>query len=478
MRPLPPVLTPRVRQPSPREYYRETAVRRQLIEYCGGNGLDPATCTAQYVVASSLATQGLGIPQEQDVFPPSEADMFLDRGEDLYRSLWDSASTIGIMDIDYQNLDFPSYGMDDPWHCFSSLEPVFQAARHTMKESGISYLALMTGQGYHLVFRVPDSPSDEGLTRELQGLSRVLPTLEAKYAYDHPFTAGTVPREKGLRHQSMGLLMEYLCHLTLQKVYLKTGFPAVVGGQRVGTSRKGRESASLDLSAYGDPLFMRYTRCSFSLYHKGVRPGTTVTCLPREDQTVRRMLSVRGDLALAGDHARGASAAIPDAGAGVSRLIRQYKASRLRRFHAYYESGRQDDPRDWPETYDRTDLSRFSPCVAWPLLCPNSILPQPSNMQNVARVLVSAGWHPRSVAGLIRSKFERDYAWGQNWLYYDAATRADFYVRVFCGLVATGMDDLRDLNCVSHQEKGCCPRPWCGFNLADYKEPLKQALSV
>jgi hypothetical protein len=54
-------------------------------------------------------------------------------------------------------------------------------------------------------------------------------------------------------------------------------------------------------------------------------------------------------------------------------------------------------------------------------------------MRAVALGLWEKGWHPRSIAGLIRSKFERDYGWGAYWYRYDAAARADFYVRVLCG---------------------------------------------
>ena len=54
-------------------------------------------------------------------------------------------------------------------------------------------------------------------------------------------------------------------------------------------------------------------------------------------------------------------------------------------------------------------------------------------MRAVVLDLWQKGWHPRSIAGLIRSKFERDYGWGTYWYRYDAAARADFYVRVLCG---------------------------------------------
>jgi hypothetical protein len=50
---------------------------------------------------------------------------------------------------------------------------------------------------------------------------------------------------------------------------------------------------------------------------------------------------------------------------------------------------------------------------------------------------VESGWHPRHVAGLIRSKFERDYGWGDHWLDYSPAMRADFYVRIFASTAAS-----------------------------------------
>jgi hypothetical protein len=39
---------------------------------------------------------------------------------------------------------------------------------------------------------------------------------------------------------------------------------------------------------------------------------------------------------------------------------------------------------------------------------------------------------------------------------HDAATRADFYVRIFAGQFAAGVDDLVDFNCSSIREKGLC----------------------
>jgi hypothetical protein len=73
--------------------------------------------------------------------------------------------------------------------------------------------------------------------------------------------------------------------------------------------------------------------------------------------------------------------------------------------------------------------------------------------------MLALGWHPRHIAGYIRSKYEKDYNWGVHWSKYDPGTRADFYVRIFTGLFVLGSDDLVDFNCKSMMEKGYCFPP-------------------
>jgi hypothetical protein len=81
---------------------------------------------------------------------------------------------------------------------------------------------------------------------------------------------------------------------------------------------------------------------------------------------------------------------------------------------------------------------------------------KPAGIQHVVRALISKGWHPRHIAGLIRSKYERNYGWGREWFVYDAATRADFYTRIFAGAIELGLDDLSDFDCVSAKKKRYC----------------------
>jgi hypothetical protein len=83
--------------------------------------------------------------------------------------------------------------------------------------------------------------------------------------------------------------------------------------------------------------------------------------------------------------------------------------------------------------------------------------------------MLALGWHPRHVAGLICSKYKRNFDWTQ-FADVDPGTRADFYTRVFSGLFAAGTDDLVDFNCVSAQEQATCTFSKCGFNLVNFKE--------
>jgi len=454
-------------------YYLSPPVQARMIEYCGGFDGRPETATARFIVGDGETVAGLGIPPREAVAHPGALENLCRRGADLFRSLWDNHSALVVLDVDYENIDNVDEAFHHPAATFRKLEPVFNSVEKTLSDYHIQHMALMTGQGYHFAWRIPDGASVEA---RLQRLAILPPTLEAKYLHDHPLTEDLVPVSKGYDHAGLGLLLEYLTHRVLLRAYAASEIPVVATGLVVGSRGNGREAVSIDLSAYGDPLYLRYTRCAFSLYRKRSLPNLVTVSLPRRQQVLEDMLAARNSLDLAAEFASTATALIPDSAEGTNRLLEEYLASGLRRFHEDFQAFAPDEPASWPSGYDRLDLETLPPCVAWPLSFPNDAVAKPTNIQNISRVLVATGWRPRSVAGLIRSKFERDYNWGINWLNYDAAARADSYVRLYCGLVNAGLDGLRDFNCISHQEKGFCPKPWCGFSLGDFREPLLKAL--
>ena len=53
-----------------------------------------------------------------------------------------------------------------------------------------------------------------------------------------------------------------------------------------------------------------------------------------------------------------------------------------------------------------------------------------------------------------------------------ARTRAEFDVRVFAGLIAAGLDEMVDFNCVSAREKNICPDAGCLHDLRIDRERL------
>jgi hypothetical protein len=232
---------------------------------------------------------------------------------------------------------------------------------------------------------------------------------------------------------------------------------------------------SIDLSFAGDPLDIRHMRVAFGGYqlHR-FRPdiyGPDVSALdplvtvPRGnlpfDDLLCRYRGPEGAAVLAA----ASPARMPDAAGGLTALTDAYERSSLARFHGAFYATRPHGPEAWPDTYDRFELMALPPCVAAPLLEPNDRLLKPEYLQHVTRFLLSEGWAPRHVAGLIWSRYAKDFGWGDRWNYLSPLARADFDVRVFAGLVMTGLDRGVDFNCRSAQEKQLCPTAACSRDL-------------
>jgi hypothetical protein len=166
---------------------------------------------------------------------------------------------------------------------------------------------------------------------------------------------------------------------------------------------------------------------------------------------------------------------IPKRETGIKHLLNEYLGSPLRQFHEYFYSVQHDAKDTWLHTYDRTSMASLPPCARHVATWPNHLLLKPAGMQLITRCLLSAKWHPRHIAGFIRSKFENPaFNWGVNWGDYVPAIRADFYTRLFAGLHATGRDPLIDLNCTSTREKGFCIN--CENNEKVTLEPIRKLL--
>ncbi len=451
------------REPSSRlaAWYRRAAVRSRIAEYCGGSMAPPAA-SCVHPIAGYGGVRRLSEPDGGPVAgPASMVGALFAQGADVCRSLADNQGTLFHLDLDYTSPSDPSEPFRRPQRVFARLEPVYRDALERLARYSVHPLSLMTARGYHLVFRVRrGSP----FHRSLCEIGMVNESLRARYGRQEGGLPGAL--DMGRAHEGAGRLAEHLGHEMLYGLRGRTTVPVTLAD--VPPSGRG-PFICLDLSAYGDPLFGRYIRCAFSSNQKAWMGGLVpqrpfVLVLPRR-RSYAEVLEAREDPAAAARLARVENAAIPNAPAECLAWVNDYRGSALARFHDAFERGPQMQRADWPYSYDSLDLRAFPECVRRALETPNPTLLAPVFLRTVTLALWALGWHPRSVAGLIRSRFEANHGWSGYWSRYDAAARAEFYVRVLSGAVAAGLDAPSDFTCESQALRGACAQQACGHDL-------------
>lgn len=445
--------------------YDDPTVRRRLVEFLGGDSLAHAT-------AAYLTHPDGHAFQLKELRPSSELDWFLDHDLDVARSLADRASLLLHLDVEYVNFDSPLEAYVDPWRAFDLQEPAIRVIESLLLEWDIRPLHIVTGQGHHFVWRIPLASETA-----LRMMSLCPDTDLAAACSDRApvaFRLDITP-EAQRAFSALSLIMEYVAHRVKQRSAPLCELPVELTAVHVGPGKSGmREIVSIDISEYGDPLHTRMIRLPFTRYLKPWVSGDVessgmseeipaIITVPLHEMDVRQAITMRQVEAEVLELAHRACARIPLQTEGTSRLLEEYLASDLRKFHECFYATQHDPKNRWHETYARTPLSSLPPCCSSLIEYPNDRLLKPAGMQLVTRCLMAAGWHPRHVAGLVRSKFEDpSFGWGVDWAIYDPATRADFYCRVFSGLYETGVDELVDFNCASTREKGFCFPPGSG----------------
>lgn len=451
-------------------YYSNPNVRARLIEFLGGASLEQAT-------GVFITPNGHAVPQWYNPRPIRDLWQCLKEEPEIGRSLWDRKSLIAHLDIEYVNFDHPAEPYLEPTRTFQIQRSVVQSIQRVLLQHGIAPLHLLSGRGHHFVWQMTYRSA---ATAMLAHIGRVPETLSARYAQPQPPENELVDPVLGKAFAGLGQVLEFVAHCVLDASQSDCEIPIELTAVEAGPDDHGREVVSIDLSEYGDPLFTRSMRMPFSVYlkpHHGFLKAMTdnlpvMFVIPLHEmddqQGLRAMRNVEEVVQLA----RVASVRIPEQSAGTENLVASYLRSGLFRFHEYFYAVQQDAPDSWPATYDRTPLDTLPACSRRILQEPNDWLLKPGGIQHIVRTMLALGWHPRHVSGLIRSKYERDFGWGGQWYLYDAATRADFYVRLFSGLLATAKDPLIDFNCRSTQEKGYCPAVECHDNLLRLRERL------
>jgi len=450
-------------------YYAKPAVRTRVAEFMGGSTFEDAT--AKYVAASDFQSFRPGLR------PTREAGLCLDQGAEISRSLWDRSALLADLDIEYVNFDFPGEAYLRPERVFALQQPAVEATEEILRGFGISPLHTLSGRGHHFIWQVSmDSKAFDRLMELGCGpQSSSAPNLDLEGYGDEP-----VPVWLAGAFMGLSLAMEYLAHLIKERSAHQSKIPVEFTAVETGPSGCGREMLSIDLSEYGDPLQSRGVRVPFGAYLKPwqqremvgdeiIRNLPLLVSVPMQDGLDETLAAMR-DLEKAAVLAETARTRIPEQSPGMEALLNGYGGSSLRSFHDFFYSTRHEPEESWPSTYDRVPLDILPGCVRHALVHPNDLLLKPHGMRLLTRTLLALGWHPRHIAGLIRSKFDRDFQWNDQWKGYSPGMRADFYTRIFSGLFATGRDDLIDFNCQSSQEERTCSIPDCRWNLETFRQ--------
>jgi hypothetical protein len=451
------------------DYNTDPWVQARLREFLGGRCLDEVT--ARFISGES------GSAHWFNPVAPAKLKQFPVGDRELARSLWDRQSLLVDLDMEYVNFDRPFEAYRFPERTFAIQRPVVEAIEELLASHGIAPLHLISGRGHHFLWRLDNRSDVVGI---LAQLGRLPPTVDGKYRELQAPNRERVAKDIAAAFSGVGLVMEFFAHRVLETVASRCEVPLQLTAVEVGPVRGRREIVSLDLSEYGDPLHTRTVRTPFSAYLTHLRLQSRqagqrlpkLFVIPLFDLTLKQAIETRSDPDKVRLLARRASTQIPEQERGMESVAAAYRSSSLARFHDYFYNAEHDPPERWQAGYDQTPLNTLPKCAAHILRYPNDLLLRPAGIQHVARTLTAAGWHPRHIAGLIRSKYERDFGWGSYWYVYDAALRADFYTRLFTGLIANGFDPLVDYNCKSTQEKGYCWSRNCGEILEDHRRRL------
>ncbi|MFN4805155.1 MAG: hypothetical protein ACK56K_17075 [Akkermansiaceae bacterium] len=442
------------------DYYGNSHVRDRLVEYAGGFG-------GAGITSDFFSQCDADIFSEDSICHSRDLDWFLDAGKEIARSLSDSQSLLIHFDVEYVNFDSPILVFSDPERAFQIQQPVIVVIEELLLKWGITPLHLLTGQGHHFVWRVPHYSETESLLEKLAPAQEWIREAYERTACKIEFKncGGSLRSFIGL-----GMVMEYLANevkrLAEERTIVPVDTTAVISGPwKYG---KPREIVSLDISEYGDPMHSRMIRMPFTKYMKTQRTWISgffddfyqhpdMFVIPLYEMNVQEALKIRHDKNAVMDLAKRASVRIPDESIGMDRLISEYLNSSLKKFHEEYYDQEQYPPEQWHLTYARSNFGSLPSCVRKILENPNDQLLKPAEIQMVVRSLLAESWHPRHIAGLIRSRLaDPNAGWENAWDHYDPGIRAEFYTRLFAGQVADGIDRLIDYNCTSSQEKDLC----------------------
>lgn len=431
------------------EYYHHPAIRNNLHSFFSG-------CNWFLTGGSHYSRDpNWGKDPAVKVFPISELDNRLGQGPDIFRPLATRNGVLGVLDIEYYNWDkktlfLPAeekeFGMRDKIFR-EQLEPIYQILSQTFGEECIIDT---TWSGYHLLteiwkhssvydllFELGKSWREDGTPRCLE--KQLIAAYNEIHQDDLKRNQGT-DLDDGVVYQQFGRVLEFLSHQIVPQVQGKVSLPVTICDST-------EECLSLDLSQYADPVYMRIIRSVFSSWdkHNQIESLSQMVGKPPFLDVVRRygayenselgqVFSLAQDYGRAAEYNQQFSNGIPRAGKKTLALIEQYAQSKLYTFHQEFDKVEHDI------TDEKYKLAKFDHALSWDIRemmeYPNPTLLQPRNLKRLTEELMSKGWHPKHIGGMLAGRYEAEgKGWDKKyWSKYNPRTRANFWARTYAAL--------------------------------------------
>lgn len=391
------------------------------------------------------------------VFPISELEQHLGQGPDIYRPLISRDGVLGVFDIEYFHWDKKTlflpkddkqFGVHD--QIFQEqLEPIYQYVSETFSDECIIDL---TWSGFHVLTdilhntSVYDALLSLGQNKRQDGTPQCLEhSLLAQYSYcdqndlkrRHPIST-----EDAIVYHQFGRVLEFLSHKIIQDVKPKVNLDITISDTQ-------EEGLSLDLSQYGDPIYMRIIRTAFSSWdkHNIIESLSNIVQQPPFVDVIRKygclenndleyLFPLHQDYSASIEHNKQFNGTILTAGKNVLKLIQEYKQSALRAFHLEFDS-KEHDAND-----HMYKLAKFNPHLDFDIRemmeYPNPSLLQPGKIKRTVEHLLKKSWHPKHIGGMLAGRYEaKDKNWDEvYWSKYNSRTRANFWARIYGGLAS------------------------------------------
>ena len=406
----------------------------------------------------------------------SDLNSMLEKGLDILRSMLGNYGTMISLDVEYYNTKNPAEVYLNPEAIFKNkLQPVREIIKEIYGNYNISYIEVITGQGYHYHSMWPFRNEHS----QLEEIGQLEPTLKEQYFHrESRLGYKNVPVYKGLGFSGAFRLLQFITLEIINEAGKKRKINKnILPIQFCDIEMSPPGGISLDLSIYSDPIYMRAIRVPFGTNQKhkvnkkklGEQIVENIPIqinLPITDLSLDTILKIRRDFQMAIDYAKEpkTKCIIPDLNIGWLNVLSKYKNSKLYEFHKEFDSKEFEKESDWDKTYYAFKLNELPPCVQFSIANPEPHIKKPTNIRTIISILNKKGWSFKDIGGFLFSRFKNLAEFASN--KYNAETRASFFAQLYGAPLYLGLDKKMDLNCISHQEIGYCIRPWCGYNLS------------